>query len=185
MQVKTQVAIAIADEHLLERKRKEQEHEAAEWKRKAELAVAKGNDDLARGALERALSVERLAKGFAAQAEDQKLEADTLRQTLRKLDQKLSETRAQCEILMAEHRRTKVVGRAAQARQGVGVAQEQALGRMKSRVRQDAAENAAAGEILAPESLEDRFQSMEEQDQVELLLSQIKSRAALPGAVQK
>jgi phage shock protein A len=185
MQVKTQVAIAIADEHLLERKRKEQEHEAAEWKRKAELAVAKGNDDLARGALERALSVERLAKGFAAQAEDQKLEADTLRQTLRKLDQKLSETRAQCEILMAEHRRTKVVGRAAQARQGVGVAQEQALGRMKSRVRQDAAENAAAGEILAPESLEDRFQSMEEQDQVELLLSQIKSRAALPGAAQK
>jgi phage shock protein A len=185
MQVKTQVAIAIADEHLLERKRKEQEHEAAEWKRKAELAVAKGHDDLARGALERALSVERLAKGFAAQAEDQKLEADTLRQTLRKLDQKLNETRAQCEILMAEHRRTRVVGKAAQARQGVGVAQEQALGRMKSRVRQDAAQNAAAGEILAPESLEDRFQSMEEQDQVELLLSQIKSRAALPGAVQK
>jgi phage shock protein A len=185
MQVKTQVAIAIADEHLLERKRKEQEHEAAEWKRKAELAVAKGHDDLARGALERALSVERLAKGFAAQAEDQKLEADTLRQTLRKLDQKLNETRAQCEILMAEHRRTRVVGKAAQARQGVGVAQQHALGRMKSRVRQDAAENAAAGEILAPESLEDRFQSMEEQDQVELLLSQIKSRAALPGAVQK
>ena len=185
MQVKTQVAIAIADEHLLERKRKEQEHEAAEWKRKAELAVAKGHDDLARGALERALSVERLAKGFAAQAEDQKLEADTLRQTLRKLDQKLNETRAQCEILMAEHRRTRVVGKAAQARQGVGVAQEQALGRMKSRVRQDAAENAAAGEILAPESLEDRFQSMEEQDQVELLLSQIKSRAALPAAAQK
>ena len=185
MQVKTQVAIAIADEHLLERKRKEQEHEAAEWKRKAELAVAKGHDDLARGALERALSVERLAKGFAAQAEDQKLEADTLRQTLRKLDQKLNETRAQCEILMAEHRRTRVVGKAAQARQGVGVAQEQALGRMESRVRQDAAENAAAGEILAPESLEDRFQSMEEQDQVELLLSQIKSRAALPAAAQK
>ena len=86
---------------------------------------------------------------------------------------------------MAEHRRTKVLGRATQARQTVGAAQESALGRMKSRVRQSAAENAAAGEILAPESLEDRFQSMEEQDQVELLLSQIKSRAALPGAVQK
>jgi phage shock protein A len=180
MQVKTQVAIAIADQHLLERKRAEQERETAEWKRKAELAVSKGHDDLARAALERALSCERLTKGFAEQAEDQKLEADTLRQTLRKLDQKLNETRAQCEILMAEHRRTKVVGRATQARQTVGAAQESALGRMKSKVRQNAAVNAAAGEILAPESLEERFQSLEEHDQVELMLGQLKSQAALP-----
>ena len=185
LQVKTQVAIAIADQHLLEKKRIEHAEQATEWRRKAELAVQKGHDDLARAALERALSHDELVKGFTTQGEDQKHEADNLRQALHKLDQKLNETRAQCEILMAEHRRTRVVGKAAQARQGVGVAQEQALGRMKSRVRQDAAENAAAGEILAPESLEDRFQSMEEQDQVELLLSQIKSRAALPAAAQK
>ena len=185
MQVKTQVAIAIADQHLLERKRLEHEQDAAEWKRKAELAVAKGHDDLARGALERVLSVERLTKGFAQQAEDQKLEADSLRQTLRKLDQKLSETRAQCEILMAEHRRAKVVGRATQARQVVGVSQDAALGRMKSRVRQHTAENAAAGEILVPESLEDRFQNLEEQDQVELLLGEIKARTALPGPAHR
>jgi len=179
MQVKTQVAIAIADQHLLERKRREHEQDVSEWKRKAELAVSKGRDDLAREALERSLSVQRLSNGFAAQAEDQKLEADTLRQTLHKLEQKLNETRAQCEILMAEHRRAKVVGRATQARQVVGMTQGAALGRMKNRVRQHAAENAAAGEILAPESLEDRFHSLEEQDQVELLLSQLKSQAAL------
>src|SRR5271165_4961619 len=101
LQVKTQVAIAIADQHLLEKKRAEHEAEAAEWRRKAELAVEKGNDEMARGALERVLSYERLTSSFAAQAEDQKMEADTLRQTLRKLEQKLSETRAQCEILMA------------------------------------------------------------------------------------
>jgi phage shock protein A len=185
MQVKTQVAIAIADQHLLERKLIEHQHEAAEWKRKAELAVAKGHDDLARGALERSLSVERMTKGFAAQAEDQKLEADTLRQTLRKLDQKLNETRAQCEILMAEHRRASVVGRATQARQTVGATQDAAIGRMKSRVRQHAAENAAAGEILAPESLEDRFQNLEEHEQVELLLTELKSKAALPAPVRE
>jgi phage shock protein A len=185
MQVKTQVAIAIADEHLLERKRKEHEQETAEWKRKAELAVQKGHDDMARGALERALSVERLSKGFAQQAEDQKLEADTLRQTLRKLEQKLSETRAQCEILMAEHRRANVVGRATQARQVVGNTQDAALGRMKSRVLQHAAENAAAGEILVPETLEDQFQHLEEHEQVELLLGQLKQRAALAAPVRE
>jgi phage shock protein A len=43
------------------------------------------------------------------------------------------------------------------------------------------AENAAAVEVLSPESLEDRFRALENEDKVELLLSEIKSRhAALP-----
>ena len=178
LQVKTQVAIAIADEHLLDKKRAEQVDHAAEWRRKAELAVQKGHDDLARAALERALSHDELVAGFTAQAEDQKHEADNLRQALRKLDQKLTETRAHCEMLVAEHRRAKVVGRAAQARSVVGNEQEHAIGRMKSKVRIKAAENAAASEILAPESLEDRFQALESEDKIEILLNEIKSRQA-------
>jgi len=179
LQVKTQVAIAIADEHLLEKKRAEQEKLAAEWRRKAELAVQKGHDDLARAALERALSHDQLVAGFTEQAGDQKQEADHLRQALHKLDQKLNETRAHCEMLVAEHRRARVVGRATTARQVVGIGQEATLGRMKSRVRMRAAENAAAVEVLAPESLEDRFQALESEDKVELLLKEIKSRQAL------
>jgi phage shock protein A len=182
LQVKTQVAIAIADEHLLNKKKAEQEQLAAEWRRKAELAVAKGNDELARAALERALSHDQLVKGFTAQAEDQKHEADNLRQALHKLDQKLNETRAQCDMLVAEHRRARVIGQATRARQVVGGADQQhTLERMKSRVHVKSAENAAAVEILAPESLEDKFQALENEDKVELLLAEIKSRrAALP-----
>ena len=56
LQVKTQVAIAIADQHLLEKKQKENQEKAADWVRKAELAVDKKQDDLARAALERSLS---------------------------------------------------------------------------------------------------------------------------------
>src|SRR5437899_5130604 len=57
MQVKTQVAIAIADQHLLEKKAKENAGKAAEWMRRAELALEKKQDDaLARGALERSMS---------------------------------------------------------------------------------------------------------------------------------
>jgi phage shock protein A len=179
LQVKTQVAIAIADQHLLEKKRAEHEQEAAEWKRKAELAVQKAQDDLARGALERVLSQEQLAKGFALQAEEQKHEADDLRNALRKLEQKLSETRAHCEMLVAEHRRAKVVGRATKARQVVGTDQEQALNRMKSKVRVQSAENAAATEVLTPETLEDKFKALESEDKVEFMLNEIKSRQAV------
>jgi phage shock protein A len=180
MQVKTQVAIAIADQHLLEKKRGEHEQQAAEWRRKAELAVQKGQDDLARAALERALSHDQLVAGFTTQAEDQKHEADSLRQALHKLEQKLSETRAHCEMLIAEHRRAKVVGRATKARQIVGTDQVHAMGRMKSKVHIKSAENAAASEILSPETLEDKFTVLESEDKVELLLKEMKSRHALP-----
>jgi len=178
MQVKTQVAIAIAGEHLLERKRAEHEQQGAEWRRKAELAVQKGHDDLARAAIERALSHDQLMQGFATQAEDQKHEADNLRQALRKLDQKLSETRAHCEMLVAEHRRAKIVGRATKARQVIGTDQGHTMERMKSRVQSTAAQNAATAEVLAPESLEDKFKALENEDKVELLLTEIKSRHA-------
>jgi phage shock protein A len=176
MQVKTQVAIAIADQHLLEKKKTEHEHQASEWHRKAELAVQKNQDDLARAALERALSQEQLAVGFNVQAEDQKHEADNLRQALRKLEQKLAETRAHCEMLIAEHRRAKVVGRAAKAQHVVGNDQENTIGRMKSKVHVTAAENAAATEVLTPESLEDKFRTLENQDKVELMLKELKIR---------
>jgi phage shock protein A len=179
LQVKTQVAIAIADQHLLDKKRAEHAEQAEEWRRKAELAVQKGHDDMARAALERALSHDQLVEGFAGQAEDQKHEADNLRQALHKLDQKLNETRAHCEMLVAEHRRAKVIGRATQARYAAGAGQDNAMDRLQSRVRIKAAENSAASEVLLADTLEDRFQAIESQDKVELLLSEIKSRQAV------
>ena len=183
LQVKTQVAIAIADQHLLEKKRKEHEQEAAEWRRKAEMAVQKNMDDLARSALERALSHEQLAAGFATQAEDQKHEADNLRQALRKLEQKLSETRAHTEMLVAEHRRARVVGRATKARVSAGPDQEHAMDRMKSKVRQTSAESAATSEVMVTETLEEKFKALENQDKVELELRELKNR--LPQNVER
>src|SRR5271165_281675 len=72
LQVKTQVAIAMADEHVLENKRKENADKEAEWMRKAELAVDKKQDGLARAALERALSCKQMAASFEQQVADQK-----------------------------------------------------------------------------------------------------------------
>ena len=66
LQVKTQVAISIADQHMLEKKEKENDVKAAEWLRKAELAVDRGQDDLARAALERHKGSERTAESFRA-----------------------------------------------------------------------------------------------------------------------
>src|SRR5436189_4529226 len=84
MQVKTQVAIAIADEHLLLKKQKENEEKAAEWTRKAEIAVDKKQDDLPRAALERGLTCRRMAARFPQQVADKKQQGETLKAALHK-----------------------------------------------------------------------------------------------------
>src|ERR1043166_4221026 len=71
LQVKTQVAISIADQHMLEKKEKEHVEKSGEWLRKAELAVDRGQDDLARAALERQKSSERTADSFRQQVAEQ------------------------------------------------------------------------------------------------------------------
>src|SRR5580700_9840089 len=47
LQVTTQVAIAIADQHMLQKKAKEQEEAAAGWRAKAELALQKDKEEMA------------------------------------------------------------------------------------------------------------------------------------------
>ena len=182
MQVKTQVAIAIADQHLLEKKRKEHTDGAAEWRSKAELAVKKGHDDLARAALERSLSQDHIAQGFSQQLEDQHAEADTLRAALHKLDQKLAETRSRCELLIAQDRRTRMVSKATAARQTIGTQQNaMSLDRMKSRIVNRESRNEADVELLGGDALEDRFAALDREKHIETLLQDLKAKQAKPA----
>ena len=105
MQVKTQVAIAIADQHLLLKKKTAQDDLVAQWNRKAEYAVAKHQDDLARAAIERSLLHQRMAEGLAEQHVDQTAETETLRAAYTRLQQKLTETQARVELLSHQLRR--------------------------------------------------------------------------------
>lgn len=186
LQVKTQVAIAIADQHMLEKKATGQHETAEGWRRKAELAVEKNEDDLARLALDRALSHDGMAEAFARQVHDQSAEADALRTTYNKLQQKLKETQTQCELLLAEHRRAKMVGKAHAAQEKVSgvtvgsIARGSAITRMKARIGEAEAENFAAKELssgaVAGEPLEDRFEKLEREEKIERLLGELKQK---------
>jgi phage shock protein A len=177
LQVKTQVAIAIADQHLLQKTLKEYEDAVNQWNRKAELAVQKQQEDLARAALERSLSQQQLAQGFTQQLEDQKAETETLRNAFERLQQKLQETRATCEMLIAQHRRTRTVGKANAARTIVSTNQAiTTLNRLRSTIQGKEATNTAHHLILESESFEDRLTTLDREDQIERLLEDLKSR---------
>ena len=173
MQVKTQLAITIADLHLLERRQKENLASGEEWMRKAELAVGKKQDDLARQAIERSLENRKLAGSFDEQIADQKVQVDNFKSALHKLAGKLDEARAKSELLLARHRRARVA-----VKTGEGdIAGSSATGvwdRMLRKVGQAEALNLALTE-LGGDSLEDQFAALEKQDEVEKLLAELKS----------
>src|ERR1700722_6145035 len=120
LQVKTQVAIAFADQHLLEKKRKENDDKVAEWMRKAELSVDKKKDDPAPASLQRVESHRELRENFAQQVADQTAQVENLKSALRQLEQKLTEAQAKADVLIAQHRRSRAVGKASDARLAIG-----------------------------------------------------------------
>jgi phage shock protein A len=176
LQVKTQVAIAIADQHLLEKKQKENEDKVAEWMRKAELSVDKKQDDLARAALQRVESYRELTSSFAQQVNDQKAQVENLKIALRQLDQKLAEAQAKADLLLAQHRRARAVGKASDARINIGDGSKAAaFDRMKHKVVREEAVSQAKAEI-AVDDVEDRLAALEKEDRIEQLLGELKAK---------
>ena len=176
LQVKTQVAISMADQHLLQKKRTEHQDRAAEWMRKAELAVDKQQDDLARAALERYQSFTKMAETYTRQAEDQRQQVDTLRKALAQLDQKLSEARAKSDLLIAQHRRARAMENATDAQLVVGGRGPGAgFDRMEQKVHRAEAISQAKSTLIA-EDVDRRFEAMEKEDEVGRLLDALKAR---------
>ncbi len=161
IQVKTQVAIAIADEHLLVKKQKENGAKHAEWMRKAELAVDRKDDALARAALERADAARQTGEALDEQLSDQRTQTETLRSAFRKLEHKLAEARTKVEFLIAQHRRSRSLRKAAEAGVVVGESQREPS-------------------LVFPEpSLDDRFALLERSDRIEQLLTDLKAKREL------
>jgi phage shock protein A len=181
LQVKTQVAISMADLHLLQKKQKEQQDKAAEWMRKAELAVDKRHDDLARAALERYQSFTKLAEDYTRQVADQRLQVETLRNALDKLDQKLGEARAKCDLLLAQHRRARALDRASDAKLAVGDRSNVAsFDRLHQKVMRSEAVSHAKSELVA-DDVDRRFEVLEKEDEIGRLLNELKAQSTPPA----
>ena len=179
LQVKTQVAVSIADQHMLEKKLHEQEDIAKGWMRKAEIAVDKGQDDLARAALDRFQTGQRLAQSFQEQVNDQKAQVDTLKSALFKLEQKLDEAKSKREVLLARHRRSVALDKAAKAQVALGDNSKSAsFDRLKDRVQHTEAKASAEVELI-DDDVAEKLNRLDRDSEVERLLTDLKSRKGL------
>jgi phage shock protein A len=179
LQVKTQVAVSIADQHMLEKKLRENEDAGREWMRKAELAVEKQQDDLARTALDRFQTSQKLALSYREQVDDQKLQVETLKNALIKLEQKLDEAKAKRDLFLARHRRGVALGKAARAQSAIGDnSRSAAFDRLQDRVNHTEAIASAEVELFN-ENATDRLARLDRDTEVERLLTELKSKHGL------
>ena len=180
LQVKTQVAVSIADQHMLEKKLRENEDTAQEWMRKAEIAVDKTQDDLARAALDRFQTAQKLAQSYREQVDDQKAQVETLKGALVKLEQKLDEAKSKRDLLLARHRRSIALGKAAHAQTVLGDDSKSAtFDRLKDRVQLSEAVATAEVELLG-DDVGDKLTRLDRDAEVERLLTELKARRSLP-----
>jgi len=180
MQVKTQVAIALADLHVLEKKKKDNAEKHAEWMRKAELAVDKKDDELARAALERAMSFQQLTESFDQQIADQEMQVELLKAALKKLELKLSEAKGKADLLIAQHRRSRAVSRAADA-QLTPTGENRTLDRMQTKVAHEEAIGRAKHEVLG-DDIDGRLHALDREQKIDALLEEIKAKKKLLSA---
>ena len=109
VEVRTTSARAIADKKTLSRRQRAIEKDCAEWESKAELAIRKDRDDLARGALAERARAEATAEALAK-------ESAALDETLAKLNSDMETLQAKLKDAKARQNAIVMRGRAARSR---------------------------------------------------------------------
>ena len=179
LQVKTQVAVSIADQHMLEKKLRENEDAGSDWMRKAELAVDRAQDELARAALDRYQTSQKLAVSYREQVEDQQMQVETLKNTLIRLEQKMEEAKSKRDMLLARHRRSVAMAKAAKAQSSLGdQSKSAAFDRLGDRV--DHTEAIASAQVhLLTDDVGERLTRLDRDSEVDRLLEDLKSKRKL------
>lgn len=175
IQLRQAVAQAIATQKRSERQQAQAQSLADDWQQRAQVALQKGDETLAREALVRRQSYADNAQGLKAQLGQQTQIIAKLKQNMAELESKISEARTKKDMYIAR-------ARAAKASQGLNeslgrVSTSNALGafeRMEERVHQLEAEADAIAELSSGDDVEKQFAALESGSNIDQQLAAMK-----------
>lgn len=164
IKLRQSVAQAIATQKRTERQQSQAELTAQEWQQRAQLALQKGDENLAREALVRKASYQETATVLRSQLDQQRGIVDQMKQNMVLLERKLAEAKTKKDMYIAR-------ARSAQASQQLNEMLGQvgntgaiaAFERMEEKVLQLEAQSQAIAE-LSSNTIEQRFASLESGD---------------------
>ena len=176
VEVRTDAARNIAERKELARKAEQYDAKAEDWAKKAELALGKDREDLARGALQAKQQAETMAEVV-------RREMDVLDEAVGKADSDLEKLQTKLDEAKAKHRalamranvagnQIKMRGQLADTRVGDALARYE---RMERKVDELEA-HVEAFDLGSGQSLESQFAKMEADEAIESELSKLKAR---------
>ena len=162
---KREVASAIADERKLKGQLDAEVKAVREWQHRAELAIRKGRDDMARQALvrqqEHAERHQMLDRTWRAQA----AETENLKNSLRALNEKIEEAKRKRNLLIAKQKRAQAQKRIHQTMSGLSnTSAFEAFNRMADKIEEEERQAVAQAEVteaITGDTLETEFVRLE------------------------
>ncbi len=173
------VAMAIASQKRLENQANQAKEQTKNWFSRAELALKKGEDDLAREALSRKKTFQETFESLTSQFQTQNGQVEKLKKSLLLLERKIAEARTKKDMLKARAQAAKAQQKIQSAVGDLGSRSAMAaFERMEDKVEALEASGQAAIE-LAGEDIESKFEALEGGDDIEkeleILRTQLKS----------
>jgi len=190
VKLRSAVATAIASQKRIQNQAEQAEAQSRTWYERAELALKKGEEDLAREALSRRKTYQETATALNAQLSTQTTQIDALKKNLMVLEGKIAEARTKKDMLKARAQAAQAQEQLQGAVGGLNTDSSMAaFERMEEKVQAMEARGQAAAE-LAGSDLESRFQSLEAGGDVDAELAALKASlnptpVALPDESRK
>lgn len=175
-QGKSSVADQIAQEKMIQSDLDAAKKSADDWGKKAELAVSKNADDLAREALHRQNDYSAQIDIYQEQLDAQHQAVQKLKADLDALDAKYQEARRNKDMLIARAKRADTQSRVAQASAKISsVDYSSDLAHMERRIQEKEARVAAVGEMES-DSVDEKFKKLGSDAGVEDQLAALKKK---------
>ena len=166
------------------------ETEGAKWYERAQLALSKGEDELAREALTRRKQQLEMADSLKEQCESQEGSLESLYDSMKQLEAKMAEAKAKKDQIIARARTAKAATKVNDMLAGVGTSSSTAaFDRMADKVEQLEAEAdvskqlAASSTSGAGSSIDQQFKALESADAIDDELNAMKAaQGVLPAS---
>jgi phage shock protein A len=155
--------------------------EVAHWAKRAEQAVQKGADDLAREALVQKKKADARLESLKEPLAQTKAQAQTAREQLHVLEEKISEAEAKRGTLIARARMAQASKKTAETLASISSTDPLAgMSSMEAKIQHMEAEAKASGELLKThrDDLEEKFQELEGGSSVDDELAALKAKHA-------
>jgi phage shock protein A len=180
-----QVAQAIADEKKLEADSIAMQKSAEDWERRAMLAVQEGRDDLAKQALMRYNEALQGAQQLHETWVKSKQETESLKSSLRQLNDKIEEAKRKKNILIARARRAEAQQRIQDTLSGMGDKSAfESFERMQEKIEANERKAIASAELsqeMSGDSLAKQFEQLEYHGSSDQQLLELKAKMAVIG----